>query len=450
MIVMKFGGTSVGSAQRIADLVEIVSTYKEQNPIVVVSAMSGITNLLVEASEKACLGEYNAFYKCMDEVTQKHLQCLENLFDKNRDMLKPLNEYVLSHIKEVRNLLEGVAILKELTPRTSDLINSFGERISSYIVANAFISRGIPSQHVDSRDIMVTDNAFGAARPLIGKVKEKAQEILIPICDSGKIPVMGGYIGRTTDGITSTLGRGGSDYTASIFGLAVQAKEIQIWTDVDGILTCDPRLIPHAKVLKKVSFNEASELAFFGAKVLHPSTIKPAVENNIPVKILNSFNPKFEGTLITNETDEAQKIKAIAFKKRVTVLSISSPKMLFGYGYMAKVFSVFERNKTSIDIVATSEVSVSMSLDSTDFLQDIISDLSEFAEVKVEKDLAIISIVGMNFSSQSGIASTIFSALQDVNIRMISFGASDINFTLVVDAKELERSVKSLHKVLFG
>lgn len=447
---MKFGGTSVGSAQRIADLVEIVSTYREQNPIVVVSAMSGITNLLVEASEKACLGEYNAFYKCMDEVTQKHLQCLENLFDKNRDMLKPLNEYVLSHIKEVRNLLEGVAILKELTPRTSDLINSFGERISSYIVANAFISRGIPAQHVDSRDIMVTDNAFGSARPLIGKVKEKAQEILIPISEMGKIPVMGGYIGRTTDGITSTLGRGGSDYTASIFGLAVQAKEIQIWTDVDGILTCDPRLIPHAKVLKKVSFNEASELAFFGAKVLHPSTIKPAVENNIPVKILNSFNPKFEGTLITNETDEAQKIKAIAFKKRVTVLSISSPKMLFGYGYMAKVFSVFERNKTSIDIVATSEVSVSMSLDSTDFLQDIISDLSEFAEVKVEKDLAIISIVGMNFSSQSGIASTIFSALKDVNIRMISFGASDINFTLVIDAKELERSVKSLHKVLFG
>ena len=447
---MKFGGTSVGSAQRIADLVEIVSTYKEQNPIVVVSAMSGITNLLVEASEKACLGEYNAFYKCMDEVTQKHLQCLENLFDKNRDMLKPLNEYVLSHIKEVRNLLEGVAILKELTPRTSDLINSFGERISSYIVANAFISRGIPAQHVDSRDIMVTDNAFGSARPLIGKVKEKAQEILIPISESGKIPVMGGYIGRTTDGITSTLGRGGSDYTASIFGLAVQAKEIQIWTDVDGILTCDPRLIPHAKVLKKVSFNEASELAFFGAKVLHPSTIKPAVENNIPVKILNSFNPKFEGTLITNETDEAQKIKAIAFKKRVTVLSISSPKMLFGYGYMAKVFSVFERNKTSIDIVATSEVSVSMSLDSTDFLQDIISDLSEFAEVKVEKDLAIISIVGMNFSSQSGIASTIFSALKDVNIRMISFGASDINFTLVIDAKELDRSVKSLHKELFG
>lgn len=446
---MKFGGTSVGSAQRIEDLTNIVSSYKDQQPIVVVSAMSGITNLLIEASEKAALGEYNAFYRCMDEVTQKHLQCLENLFDKNREMLKPLNEYVLSHIKEVRNLLEGVATLKELTPRTSDLINSYGERISSYIVANALIAKGLSGLHLDSRDIMITDNAFGAARPLISKVKEKVAELVIPEVNSGKIPVMGGFIGRTTEGITSTLGRGGSDYTASIIGLSVLAKEIQIWTDVDGIMTCDPRLVPNARVLKKVSFNEASELSFFGAKVLHPSTIKPAVENNIPVKILNSFNPKFPGTIVTNETDKDQKIKAIAFKKKVTVLSISSPKMLFGYGYMAKVFSVFERNKTSIDIVATSEVSVSMSLDSTQYMQDIVDELSGFADVKVERDLAIISIVGMNFSSQNGIAATIFSALKDINIRMISFGASDINFTMVIDMAQLERSVKELHKVLF-
>lgn len=449
MLVMKYGGTSVGSAQRIGDLTKIVASYHDKDPIVVVSAMSGVTNLLVEACEKARTADYNSFYRCVDEITQKHLQCIENLFDGHPEQLKPLYEYVLSHIKEIRNLLEGVAILKELTPRTSDLINSYGERISSMVVTYALNSRGIPAQHVDARDVVITDNEFGSAKPLQDKINTKAAEILVPIVKSGKVPVMGGYVGRTQDGITSTLGRGGSDYTAAVIGLAVNASEIQIWTDVDGILTCDPRLIPHAKVLSKVSFNEASEMAFFGAKVLHPSTIKPAVENNIPVKILNSFNPSFPGTLITNETDATQTIKAIAFKRKVTVLSISSPKLLFGYGYMSKLFSVFEKYKTSIDLVATSEVSVSMSLDSTDQIGNIVSDLSQFADVKVENELAIISVVGMNFSRQSGLASKIFSALQTVNIKMISFGASDINFTLVVDMKELDGAVKNLHRVLF-
>ncbi|MCK6600735.1 MAG: lysine-sensitive aspartokinase 3 [Bacteroidetes bacterium] len=449
MLVMKYGGTSVGSAQRIADLTKIVQTYHDKDPIVVVSAMSGVTNLLVEACEKAKIADFNSFYRCVDEITQKHLQCIENLFDGNPEQLKPLYEFVLSHIKEIRNLLEGIAILKELTPRTSDLINSYGERISSMIVTYALNSRGIPAQHVDARDVVITDGEFGSAKPLQDKINQKSAEHIIPVVKSGKVPVMGGYIGRTTDGITSTLGRGGSDYTAAVIGLAVNATEIQIWTDVDGILTCDPRLIPHAKVLSKVSFNEASEMAFFGAKVLHPSTIKPAVENNIPVKILNSFNPGFPGTLITNETDANQAIKAIAFKRKVTVLSISSPKLLFGYGYMAKLFSVFEKYKTSIDLVATSEVSVSMSLDSTDQIGNIVSDLSQFADVKVENELAIISVVGMNFSSKSGIASKIFSALKQVNIKMISFGASDINFTLVVDMKELDGAVKDLHRVLF-
>lgn len=449
MIVMKFGGTSVGSAKRIQELAVLVEERKSLQPVVVVSAMSGVTNLLIEASNQACEGNYNTFYKCVDDITHMHLQCLENLFDGYRELLKPQIEMVLSQIKEVRNLLEGVAILKELTPRTSDLINSYGERISSQIVTAALQVKGLKASHVDSRDVVVTDSQFGSARPIIPKVKEKAKELIIPVVEAGNVVVMGGYIGRTTEGITSTLGRGGSDYTAAIIGLTILAKEIQIWTDVDGIMTCDPRLIPHAKVLPKVSFNEASELAFFGAKVLHPSTIKPAVENNIPVKILNSFNPKSPGTLITNETDTTKTIKAIAFKKKVTIMSISSPKMLLGYGYMAKLFSVLERNKTSVDIVATSEVSVSLSLDNLDNLQLVIDELKEFAEVKIEKDLAIISVVGYNFSSQSGIASSIFSALKDVNIKMISFGASDINFTLVIDSKSVDKAVKDLHHVLF-
>jgi aspartate kinase len=326
-----------------------------------------------------------------------------------------------------------------------------GERLSCEIAAAALDGVGLPTRALDARAVLVTDETFGRALPLMEDTGRKVRSTIVPLLEAGAVPVLGGFIGATRDGVTSTLGRGGSDWSASILGAILGAEEIQIWTDVDGMMTIDPSIVPAARVIPEVSFDEAAELAYFGAKVLHPASIKPAVEKGIPVRILNSMNPTAPGTLITRDAGGSEgEPRAIAFKKGISVVLISQPRMLMAHGFVSRVFEVFARHRTSVDLIATSEVSISLTVDDPASLPAIQNDLGPLGEVRVMHHMAIVSVVGRAFLRRSGLAARIFQALRTVNIVMISFGASDVNVSCVVSEAEAETAVRGLHQEFFG
>jgi aspartate kinase len=336
----------------------------------------------------------------------------------------------------------------ELTPRATDAISSYGERISSVIVAAFFNKAGMAAVHVDSRGVIVTDSRHMQAAPLFPESNRKL-EATIPALARKHVVVMGGFVGATEDGVTTTLGRGGSDYTASIVGAGIGAEEIQIWTDVDGMLTADPTILPGNRV-ETCSFAEAAELAYFGAKVLHPATVLPAIEKNIPVRILNSRRPEVEGTLIVAEAPPSKApIRSIACKKNITLVNIVSTRMLMAHGFLRRIFEIFDRFATPVDMLATSEVSVSLTIDNTRALAAIREEIEEFADVTVEDGQAIVCLVGENIRKIAGTTSRVFTALKDINVRMISQGASLLNISMVVAAGDLGRAVESLHREFF-
>ncbi|MEJ7606642.1 MAG: aspartate kinase [Bryobacteraceae bacterium] len=335
----------------------------------------------------------------------------------------------------------------ELTPRTIDAISSYGERLSSEIVAAAFQEQGIPTSHIDARDVIVTDTRHTHAAPLLQQTYAKLKATIT----ESKVVVMGGFIAATEDGVTSTLGRGGSDFTASLVGAGIGAEEIQIWTDVDGMLTADPTVMPGGFRVRTISFGEAAELAYFGAKVLHPSTVLPAIDKNIPVLILNSRRPEVEGTRIVRDAVACTSVaKSIACKKKITLLNITSTRMLMAHGFLRQIFEIFDKYETPVDMVATTEVSVSLTIDTSSNLKDIIRELRQFAEVSSEEEQAIVCIVGDNIRYTPGVASRAFTALRDINVRMISQGASLLNLSVVVAQSDLKVSVERLHAEFFS
>jgi aspartate kinase len=449
MIVMKFGGTSVGSAERIRALGDRVKERLARKPVVVVSALSRVTDGLVRGAQLA-LARDSDFETLLTELLDRHRHAIAELVPRG-----PAQERLLQHvdhaIAELRALYSGVYNLAELTPRTLDAISGIGERLSFEIVAAALQAAGIPAQGVDARGVVVTDETFGRATPLLDETRVAAERAVRPLVEAGTVPVLPGFVGSTRKGVSSTLGRGGSDWSAAVVGAVMGAEEIQIWTDVDGIMTVDPRLVAAARVIPEVSFEEAAELAYFGAKVLHPATIKPAVERGIPVRILNSLNPDAPGTLIGRRlgADEAARPTAIAFKKRIAVINISQPRMLMAYGFVARVFEVFDRQRTPVDLIATSEVSISLTVDDAERVSDVEQELSSLGEVQVLRDMAIVSVVGRGFVRQAGLAGRIFHSLRDVNVVMISFGASDVNLSMVVREADAERAVTLLHREFF-
>ena len=448
MIVMKFGGTSVGSAERIETVVKLVRDRLPLRPVVVVSALSRVTDLLIRGAELA-LERDPAAETVVAEVKARHREAVADLMPAGGVRLK-LFAHITALITELRAFYTGVHNLGELTPRTLDAISGLGERLSCEIVAAAMAERGVAAQPVDARNLIVTTEDFGKATPLMEETTAQVRERLLPIVQQNVVPVVSGFIGATRRGIATTLGRGGSDYSAAIIGAALPVEAIQIWTDVDGMMTVDPKLVPQATVLHEVSFEEAAELAYFGAKVLHPATIRPAVEKGIPVGILNTMNPEAVGTLVTarvgNSTGEP---RAIAFKKGISVILISQPRMLMAYGFTARVFEVFDRHKTAVDLIATSEVSISLTVDDPERLPAIEADLAALGEVKVLRGMAIISVVGRGFVRQAGLAARIFQCLRDINVVMISFGASDVNVSFVVNQDKAEEAVRLLHKEFF-
>ena len=450
MIVIKFGGTSVGTAERVANAIEIVSERRHLHPIVVVSALSGITNDLVAATEAARACDSAKVDQIIAAVRQRHEDVALQLVQQKMDFFEAFTRQLDRPIEQIHTILRGIALLGEITLRAKDKVVAIGEKLSSVLFTYSMMMRALPGEHVHSEEVVVTDARFGEASPLMDETRAAAHRVLLPIVERNLIPVMGGFIGRTRDGATTTLGRGGSDYSAAIVGAAVGADEIQIWTDVDGMMTCDPRLIPSARIIDRISYTEAAELAWFGAKVLHPKTIAPAVEQGIPVRILNTHNVASPGTLITEQGDErGEGAKAIAVKKGVTVVHMTSNRMLGAHGFLARLFAIFEELEVSVDLITTSEVSVSVTIDEKHNLEKLVEKLAPVADVEVRENQAIVAVVGRKLMKDSAVGARVFESLRGVPMSMFSLGTSGLNLSIVIDEKDAERAVKSIHATLF-
>ena len=451
IVVMKFGGTSVEDSTAILRTASIVAgrLRRQLNPIVVVSAMSKVTDTLLAAAGAAGRNQRQEALKLSDTLRTRHLNTAADLV-ADPDRLTSLQLNIHHDFDALDDLLRGISAVGELTPRTEDNVVSFGERLSSVMVAAAFLEQSIASAHVDARTVILTDNHYGKAAPNERAIEAALTSQVLPLVDLGRVPVMGGFIG-SCDGITTTLGRGGSDYTAALIGGALHAGAIEIWTDVNGIMTTDPRIVPEALRVKTISFEEAAELAYFGAKVLHPATILPAVQKNIPVYVLNSRNAGNEGTKITAMPPScASPFKSIAAKKQLTIIDIVASRMLLAHGFLAQVFNIFDKHGCAIDMVATSEISVSVTVDSRAALPAISADLSKLADVKYEGNKALICLVGEDIRGIAGISGQVFSTISHINVRMISQGASEINMSFMVNEEDVDDAIRSLHRKFFS
>jgi len=449
MIVMKFDAGSIGSGDRVKGVARLVHERLARRPIVVTSALPKVTDLLLDGARLAAVreGEYE---DRLQEVRTLHEDLAEEIFPAGA-----LRRRVLAHlgalVDELRTFYSAVYALEELTPRTLDAVGAIGERLSCEIVTAALDQEGLRAQDVDARTVIITDEAFGEASPLMEESGPRVRIHLKPMLDTGLVPVLGGFMGATRQGVTTTLGRGGADGTASVIGALLGAEEIQIWTEVDGLMTVDPNVEAGALAIACVSPEEAAELAYFGAKILHPVMIRHATEKGIPVRLLNTQSPSAPGTLVSaSEHLGPSGPCAVAYRKGITVVLLSQPRMLMASGFLRRVFEVFERHQTPVDLIATSEVSVSVTVDSVEHLPAIKADLAKLGEVRILRETAIVSLVGRGFFRHAGLARRIFEALADVNVVMISFAASDVNVSVVVDEAEAERAVHALHREFFA
>jgi aspartate kinase len=437
MIVMKFGGTSVESAVAIERVAGIVRARLDRHPVVVVSAMGETTNRLLAIADRAVSGDRQEAFRELEALREYHLR------------ESGMEQTVGEHFQELGELVRGLAVLGELTPRSVDVISSFGERLSSLIVTRLFEQSGISAIHLDARSVIVTDNRHTQAVPLFTETYARLAATIPPLA-AERVVVMAGFIGATEEGVPSTLGRGGSDFTAAIVGAGIGAEEIQIWTDVDGMLTADPRLLAGGHRVRACSFAEAAELAYFGAKVLHPATVLPAEEKGIPVLILNSRRPEAEGTrIVPRAVPSTNVVKSIACKSDITVVNIHSLRMLMAHGFLRRVFEIFDRYETPVDMIATSEVSISLTVDDPRRLDAIRAELVQFCDVSAEGGNSIICLVGENIRDTPGVAARMFQALDGVNIRMLSQGASQLNVSFVVATEDVRRAVELLHREFF-
>jgi aspartate kinase len=449
-VVMKFGGSSVVDATAIRRVIRLVSSERDRGraPVVVVSALGGVTDRLLGLAETARKGDSAAVDEGVSQLRERHMQEAEALGADVRDPgLAPAFDTFFTHL---RAILQAVEDCRAAEPRALDAIAATGELLSSRLVAAAMTAAELPAVWVDARDVLFTDDRHTCAAPRVDDIAAASQAKLAPLLAAGSIAVLGGFIGRAPDGSTTTLGRGGSDYSAALVGAGILAGEIQIWTDVDGMLTADPRVVNEADVVPHLSFAEAAELAYFGAKVLHPSTIFPAVARNIPVRILNSHRPEATGTLITADAPSGDRsFAALACKRGITILDITSTRMLMAHGFLRRVFEVFDRYETAVDVVTTSEVSVSVTIDDNRRGPDIVAALLEFADVTVEEQMAILAVVGDRLTTHSALSARVVGALTSFPLRMVSQAASRRNVTIVLPEASLAPAMRHLHGELF-
>ena len=449
MIVMKFGGTSVQDAKAIDRVAAIVEGRLAQKPVVVVSAMAKVTDKLLTMARAAGAGDRKTALKLCRPLQERHYNTASELL--GTALFTDFHSDLGSRLRIARR-----TVARHLRRRRT---HSAHHRPCRRLRRNAFQQnrrRRLRRPRTEGRPRRFARSArhrqqLHASRPAIRRNQRQSAGKVQPLLDAGKVPVMGGFIGANRAGITTTIGRGGSDFSAAIFGAGLNAERIEIWTDVDGMMTTDPSICPDARRIKVISFDEAAELAYFGAKVLHPATVLPAIQKNIPVYILNSRNPTCEGTRITARAPQSKNIfKAIAAKKRITIVDVAAPRMLLAHGFLRAIFEAFDRHKVAVDVVSTSEVSVSLTVDSNQAIPALAADLAKLADVKYEGRKAIVCLVGENLRDTPGIAALVFGELADMKIRMISQGASEINLTFVIEEDEVPDVIQRLHKTFFS
>lgn len=449
--IMKFGGTSVEGATAFQNAARIVADRAARRPVVVVSAMAGFTDALLGSVKEALSARPAQGLAKLDKHFERHLRVIDALLSKQAPRLRELVDERRNEIKELLNKVTAEDTQNRKRRKAlEDAVASNGERLSAALLAAVLIENNYAAMDVDARRCIITDDDHGCAMPLMDQTFRNTQEQLQPLVDSSCIPVLGGFIGSTVTRETTTLGRGGSDYTAALIGAALGTDEIQIWTDVPGVLTADPHIVARARTVPRLSFAEAAELAYFGARVLHPKTLQPAIERNIPVRICNSRAQEGGSTVVVAESEKSpQTVKAIAHKTGVTTVQVTSARMLGAYGFLRALFEIFDNHRTAVDVVTTSEVSVSLSLDDTSALPTIVAELEKLGTVFVEDRRAILCIVGEGLRSTPGIAARVFSTISDINVSLISQGASRINLTFAVEEARVREAVSRLHKEFF-
>lgn len=449
MIVMKFGGTSNQDARAIANVVQIVESHRDSKPIVVISAVAQATNMLERIARRASEGTSGKACDAISEFFEKHYTIADDLI-KNDERRTEMHRTLQAARAEMEELVKGVEILRELTARTLDAFYSFGELLSSRLVVAGMQEHGIAAQWLDTQEFMITDENHNAALPNMDVVRERLNKLVVPVLKRNVIPVTQGFIGATPKGLRTTMGRESSDYSASIIGAALHSEEIQIWTDVDGILTSDPRVVSSPKKINSMSFEEALELSYFGAKVLHPNTMLPAMEMNIPIRILNSRRPRLTGTRITSESFVGKPlVKSIAYKLNISLVTIS-PKQRYGqYIFWEHIYSILTKFRATANLSTTSEYKISFTLDTTDNLPAIVHALEEVGVGRVVNGRGIVCLVGENIGETPGFLEKIFHSTSGCPVELISFGASNSSLSLVMDEQEVPNEVRKLHAEFF-
>jgi aspartate kinase len=448
MIVAKFGGTSVADAPAITRLIDIVRTRVAERPVIVVSALARVTDMLLGLARRAEAGNDAAVDDAVGALVERHEQIASQLPGGAAAL-----EVITADAEALQREL-GCIDRRRVTLAELDAIASRGELWSSRLVAAALAGAGIEAVWVDIRPILVTDDRFTRATPYLQVVNTRVRECLRPLAEEGKVPVTQGFIGATATGVPTTLGRGGSDFTAAILGAARGAPRVVIWTDVDGLITADPRIVPSARTLSAASYEEAAELATFGARILHPATALPLVRAGIPIVILNSNHPERRGTTIEPEAKLDRvgdsPIRSISWKQGITVVNIRAPRMLGTYGFLRALFELFERHETVVDVLASSEVSISLTIEDRSRLDPLVRDLNDLGEVWIEEHRAVVAIVGIGLRHTPGLAARVFNAVWPANVEIISQGASAINMTFVVREEDGPDVVRRLHQEFFG
>ncbi len=451
MIVMKFGGTSNQDANAMNNVVGIVARNRHQKPLVVISAIAQATNTLEHAGKLAAQGKSSEARSALLLLFERH-QAILDILVKDPRRHTTLRGILSTWLQELEELVKGVAILRELTPRTLDSFCAYGELSSSQLVAAALQENGVDARWIDTRDFMMTDDNHSAACPVMDVVEPRLREIVGPLLERGSVPVTQGFIGVTSSGYRTTMGRESSDYSASIIGAALMADAIQIWTDVDGVLTADPRVVGTAKKVKTLSFEEAFELSYFGAKVLHPNTMLPAMERKIPIYIFNSRRPRSSGTMVTNASacHKHAVVKSIASKQNLTLLEVTPRKRFSQYIFWEHIFNVLTRHGVRTDLTGTSEYSITLVVEGKGVTGGLRSDLSAVGTVEMRIGQGIVSVVGRNIRESPDILSRLFAAMEGHSIAFVSHGASSSSVSLVVNNGEVEELVRKLHKEFFG
>ncbi len=449
MILMKFGGTSVANCEAIKRAISIIESRLDQQPVVVVSAMAKVTDTLYQLADEAAAQNESATSQLLDSLRNRHIETASELL-ANRGHY--LNE-TISDINNICDYLEkvvcSVCALGELSARSKAIIISQGEVLSSTIIYYAMNAYGLDTELLDASKMIITQGNPLLSEPLFDEIGARVPAIIEKGFKNAKALITQGFISSTLDGTPAVLGRGGSDYSASLIGMAIDAERIEIWTDVDGVQSADPRFIKNTICLDKISFEEAAEMAHFGAKVLHPLTIEPAIKKNIPIYVLNSMNPEHKGTAILPNPEISDGAKAVSWKENILMINIFSPKMINATGFVQKVFGVFSDNNISVDIISTSEANISVTVPGNPDTDKLISELSRFAEVHIDTNKSQVSVIGKNIVNHSDVLQRIVNAMNSFDIYMISQGASNINVSFVIDREKLNQIISTIHQNLF-